>query len=101
MSVSQTALSVLGLKTVLLLAEKPCLIEIPGKEVVSTSGKSKPVLGERLSQPGVCLHKGCSGRTVLELTVQHRLLRGLASGSNELHGVWRGLGRVCYNSQSC
>lgn len=66
MSVSQTALSVLGLKTVLLLAEKPCLIEIPGEEVVSTSGKSKPALGERLSQPGVCLHKSCSGRMVLE-----------------------------------
>lgn len=49
--------SVPGLYTMLLLAEKLCLIEIPGK-VVSMSEKSKPALGERLAQIGVCLAEG-------------------------------------------
>ena len=50
--------SVPGLHTMLLSAEKKYLIEIPGKKVVSMPGKSKPALGERLAQTGVCLAEG-------------------------------------------
>lgn len=51
-------------------------------------------MGEKLAPS----RRGDGGRTMLELAAQHRLLRGvsshlrgLPSGSNELHGVWRRL----------